>query len=86
MAGLADKLSAGVMVGAVIKSDQTEAKEAVDPVIFLTQYANYADVFDKFCINILSEYTQQNLMIKTKDNKILFFDPTYDHSRLKLEV
>ena len=56
------------------------------PVVLLAQYANYADVFDKQRVDVLSEHSQHNLAIETEDNKVLSFGPTYDHDRLKLDV
>lgn len=72
MTGSADKLSVGVMIKAVIRGDQIKTREVADFVILWVQYANYTDVFDKFCADIQLKHTQQNLAIKTEDNKILF--------------
>lgn len=86
MTGPAGRLNAEVIVEVMIENDQIEAREVINPVILLMQYANYVDIFNKSYKNILPEHTQHNLAIKTEDNKIFFFSPTYDHSKLKLKV
>ena len=59
----------------------------VDKLLVLpAQYADYADVFDKQRADVLPEHSQHNLAIETEDNKIPPFGPTYDHSRLELDV
>ena len=50
------------------------------------KYADFADVFDKRRADVLPEHTHHDLAIETEDNKVPPFSPTYDHSRLELEV
>ena len=56
------------------------------PLVLPAQYADYADVFNKQRADVLPEHSQHDLAIETEDNKIPPFGPTYDHSRLELDV
>ena len=70
----------------VIYEDDAGGKKKKDLVVFPAQYANFADVFDKRGADVLPAHTHHDLAIETEDNKVLSFGPTYNHSRLKLEV
>ena len=73
------------MVGIIYKND-ADGKKKKNPVVFPTQNANFADIFDKHSADVLFAYTHHDFLIETKDNKILPFGPTYNYSKLKLEV
>lgn len=85
MIGPAGRLNAEVVVETMTEDDQIKAGKVADPVIFLAQYVNFAHVFNKSRADMLPEYTQHNLVIKTENNKIPLFSFMYDHSRLELE-
>lgn len=56
------------------------------PVTLLPKYADFANMFDKRQADVLAEHSQYNLAIEIERDKILLFDPTYNHNMLKLEV
>ena len=80
-----DEWNVGAFVGAVMEEDKKGGKDE-EPVFLPAQYSDFADVFDKRGADVLPQHTQHDLAIETEDNKVPPFGPTYDHSRLELEV
>ena len=72
------------MIGAILGSITDE--ERLDPITLPPKYADFADVFDKHCANILAEHSQHDLAIEIEGDKVPLFGLTYDHSKPELKV
>ena len=73
-------------VEAIIGEDEGKSGAVPEPVVLPSQYADFADVFDKACADELPDHTQHDLAIEIEDDKFSPFGLTYDHSRLELEA
>ena len=73
-------------VRAVIEENKSKDGAVPKLVVFLSQYADFANVFDKARADKLPDGTQHDLAIEIEDDKFPLFGPTYDHNRLELEA
>lgn len=69
----------------VIVKENVENK-VMDPIIFPAKYFDYADIFDKRQVDVLSKHNQYDFAIKIEKDQILPFGSIYNHSKLELEV
>lgn len=70
---------------AILEKNYVKSKK-VEDIVLLEQYADFANVFNKQCVDVLLPYRQYNLAINMEKNKIPSFGPIYDDSSNKLEV
>ena len=73
-------------VRAIIGENKSKNGAVSEFIVLLSQYADFANVFDKACADELPDRTQHDLAIEIENNEFLFFGPIYDHSRLELEA